>query len=392
MATRKSFSLFPKKYGLFPYMWLIYIALPIFNIRNETGLKLFLGYAMIALFVVTYRQLYSVTGRVFSWWLAMQMSLIVVLCLFYSPYNLFMGFFTANFIGWYTDHRKFNIFMASFAVVLLIPLMLILPELELSDIVTLSPFMVLMLASPFGIRSMARKQSLERELDQAQQQIKELVKREERMRIARDLHDTLGHTLSLITLKSQLVEKLAVKDPERAQKEAQEIQRTSRAALRQVRELVSDMRAVSVAEGLAEAGEMLRAADIALEIEGDVALDGVSDLMQNILSLCIKEAVTNIVKHSGASRCKIAVASTEAVIRLTIEDNGVGWKSLRQGESPSPAAAADQAFGGNGLKGMAERLSLMEGSLTLTSLEPGGARLCVSVPLVVKSRKEDESA
>lgn len=394
MATRNKFSLFPKKYGLFPYMWLIYIALPIFNIRNETGLKLFLGYAMIALFVVTYRQLYSVTGRAFSWWLALQMSLIVVLCLFYSPYNLFMGFFTANFIGWYTDHRKFNTFMAAFAVVLLIPLILILPELALGDIVTLSPFMVLMLASPFGIRSMARRQSLERELDEAQQRIKELVKREERMRIARDLHDTLGHTLSLITLKSQLVEKLAVKDPERAQKEAQEIQRTSRAALRQVRELVSDMRAVSVAEELAEAGEMLRAAEIALEVEGDIELGGVSDLMQNILSLCIKEAVTNIVKHSKATLCKIAVTAGEADIRLTIEDNGMGWKMHEPGKSPSLSSlpASDQAFGGNGLKGMAERLSLIEGSLALSSLEPRGARLSVTVPLVVKSQKEDETA
>ncbi|WP_410772508.1 sensor histidine kinase [Fontibacillus sp. BL9] len=387
MAPRKPFTLFPKKYGLFPYMWLIYIALPVINIRDETGLKLLLGYAMIALFVVTYRQLYMVTGKAFSCWLALQMALIVLLCVLYNPYNMYMGFFTANFIGWYTDHRKFNIAMIAFAVIELIPLSLVVRSMSLNDFIFTLPFYAIMVASPFGIRSMARRQSLEKELDQAHQQIKELVKREERMRIARDLHDTLGHTLSLITLKSQLVEKLALKDPERARAEAQEIQRTSRAALRQVRELVSDMRAVTVAEELAEAGEILRTADISLDIEGDTVLEEVSDLTQNILSLCIKEAVTNIVKHSGASRCIITLGRTDADVRVSIQDNGIGL-------APGLPGSATAAHGhGNGLKGMAERLSLIEGSLTLsTAGERKGARLLVSVPLVVKEQKEGEPA
>lgn len=377
--------LFPKKYGLFPFMWLIYIALPIFNIRNETGLKLILGYAMIALFVVTYRQLYMVTGKAFSLWLALQMAIIVVMCMFYNPFNLYMGFFTANFIGWYTDHRKFNIAMIAFALVELVPLSLSLGSMSLNDFIFSLPFFILMLSSPFGIRSMVRRQNLEKELDLANQQIKELVKREERMRIARDLHDTLGHTLSLITLKSQLVEKLVLKDPERARTEAEEIQRTSRAALRQVRELVSDMRAVSVAEGLAEAGEILRAADISLDIEGDAALENVSDLTQNILSLCIKEAVTNIVKHSEASRCFITISTTDANVNVTVEDNG---KLLTDGTIPAEAKIDP----GNGLKGMAERLSLIEGSLSLSSGASNGLRLLVTVPLIVKEQKEGVSA
>ncbi|MBQ4901492.1 sensor histidine kinase [Paenibacillus sp. Marseille-P2973] len=386
MSTGKKFTLFPKKYGLFPFMWLIYIALPIFNIRNETGLKLILGYAMIALFVVTYRQLYMVSGKAFSLWLALQMAIIVVLCMFYNPFNLYMGFFTANFIGWYTDHRKFNIAMIAFALVELVPLSLAVASISLNDFVFTLPFFAIMLASPFGIRSMVRRQNLEKELDLANQQIKELVKREERMRIARDLHDTLGHTLSLITLKSQLVEKLVLKDPERAQTEAGEIQRTSRAALRQVRELVSDMRAVSVAEGLAEAGEILRAADISLDIEGDAALESVSDLTQNILSLCIKEAVTNIVKHSEASRCFITISTTDAVVKVSVEDNG---NVLETGDTIAAAAKVDP---GNGLKGMAERLSLIDGSLSLSSGEKNGLRLLVTVPLIVKEQKEGVSA
>lgn len=159
-------------------------------------------------------------------------------------------------------------------IMILSVLVLVGRGMEWGSVIFLAPFIIIMLISPFGVRSMNRNQKLEKELDQANEVIKELVKREERMRIARDLHDTLGHTLSLITLKSQLVEKLVTKNTERAQEEAREIQRTSRAALRQVRELVSEMRAISVAEELAEAGEMLRTAEIALEVEGDISLEG----------------------------------------------------------------------------------------------------------------------
>lgn len=265
------------------------------------------------------------------------------------------------------------------------------------------PFLVIMLVMPYGIRSMARRQQLEQELDRANEQIKELIKREERMRIARDLHDTLGHTLSLITLKSQLVEKLAAKDAERAQVEAREIQRTSRAALRQVRELVSDMRAITVAEALAEAGEILRAADIALDVEGDPRLTGVSDLTQNIVSLCIKEAVTNIVKHSRATRCAVTIETAPAEVRLQIEDNGIGLSSRKVG-SDGVSSLPGNSAAGNGLKGMAERLSLIDGTLTVGagSLEGSdgseagsgrGTRLQITIPLIVKeAAKEGETA
>lgn len=310
------------------------------------------------------------------------MLIIVIMSVFYNPYNLYMGFFTANFIGYFTEKRRFNIAMIVFAAVELLPLVFLRNQLDGTDLMFILPFYIIMMMSPFGIRSMNQRQNLEKELDQANAQIKELVKREERMRIARDLHDTLGHTLSLITLKSQLVEKLALKDPQRAQFEAGEIQRTSRAALRQVRELVSDMRAITVAEELAGAGEILRSADIALEVEGDVNLEGVSDLTQNILSLCIKEAMTNIVKHSQAEHCLIRIGVTDADVRVDIEDDGVGLKHEGVGESPQ----------GNGLKGMAERLSLIEGSLRLYPGTKRGTRLLVTVPLIVKERKEGETA
>lgn len=374
--------MFPKKYGFFPYIWLIYIILPIINIQNESGIKLIIGYMMIGLFVLTYRQLYFAKGRSFSYWLGLQMLIIVIMSVYYSFYNLYMGFYSANFIGWYTDKRKFRISMVALVAVELMPMIYLLRQLQIQELLFSIPFFLIMLVSPFGIRSMNRRQQLEKELDQANERIKELVKREERMRIARDLHDTLGHTLSLIILKSQLVEKMTTKDPQRAQNEAREIYQTSRAALKQVRELVSDMRAITVVEELAEIAEILKAANIKLEIDGDAKLEGVALLTQNIISLCIKEGTTNIVKHSQATHCRIAITRTDRKITVQIEDNGIG---------PAQQDQEDIRYG-NGLNGMCERLSLIEGSLSVAAGAGQGTIMTITVPQIIKEREDGETA
>lgn len=410
------FRLFPKKYGWFPYIWPIYLLLPLINLRGEHGVKLLLGIGLVFLFAVTYRQLYVSHGIAFHSWLALQMILTIVLCAFYNPYNFFMGFFSSYFIGWYLERRPFITALAGFAVAQLLSIALSLHYLQGNDLLFLLPFLVIMLITPNGSRSMNQRMQLEKDLGIAQERIKELVKREERLRIARDLHDTLGHTLSLITLKSQLVEKLITKDPERAKGEAREIQRTSRAALRQVRELVSDMRAVTITEAVAEADEILGAADIALQVQGSTQLPEVPDLSKNIISLCIKEAVTNIVKHSKAGRCTITIQTTPAEVRLTIEDDGIGLSGYpkagsRLEDEQAQSGQADPSPG-NGLKGMAERLSLIDGTLSVTQgsdsahregiaatvADPGthsiryGTRLVITIPLIIKeTNKEGES-
>lgn len=378
-AKSAGFEVFPTKLGIFPYLWLIYIALPIINMLSEEGLKMGIGFAFITLFLVTYRQLYFAAGtNRFFVWLTIQMSIIFILSMWYHPSYVYMGFFTANFIGWYTDRRKFTISLILFAIIEAIPLIKSASMLGWRDLAFMSPFLLIMLFSPFGIRSLNRKQQLEKELAQANEQIRNLIKGEERMRIARDLHDTLGHTLSLITLKSQLVEKLAAKDPQKAQLEAREIQNTSRAALRQVRELVSDMRTATLPEELVEAQIILESADIQFSCTGNPKLEGISDLAHNIISLCLREAVTNVVKHSQASQCQITIESLENEWRLSVADNGIGLICKEEGGSPSNS---------NGLKGMAERLSLIGGTVEAKSEQ--GTILNIHVPIIIKNRKED---
>ncbi|WP_054954756.1 sensor histidine kinase [Paenibacillus dakarensis] len=375
------FQVFPRHLGFFPYLWLVYLSLPIYNLAaNESGWKLYIGYMMVGVFLVTYRQLYFAEDkRSFFPWLLLQMLIIFIFCMSYSSAYLLMGFFTANFIGWYTDKREFMTAFVLFMMVELIPLIYHVEDIWNSDLLYTLPFMVIMLLSPFGIRSMISRQKLEKELAQANEQIRNLIKGEERMRIARDLHDTLGHTLSLITLKSQLVEKLVDVNIEQARLEAKEIQNTSRAALRQVRELVSDMRTATLAEELREAQVILQSANIQLTHEGNPRFEGIPDTAHNIMSLCLREAITNVVKHSEASKCHVSFEQSEGEWRLSVKDNGIG----------RPSSAESQTREKNGLKGMAERLALVDGNMRIMAKE--GMLLTVRVPIVITNRKEREA-
>lgn len=366
----RRFELFPKRYGFYPYIWLIYLAMPVYYLWNSRGTALYVGLTAFIIFVVTYRQLYVTAGTAkFSYWLCLQMLTVLVLSLIIDPNMFFLGFFSANFIGWYADKRLFRLFLLIFAIVQTVPVALRITELTADQLMFFTPFYLIMLASPYGIRTMIDRQNLEVRLDEAQQHIKELVKREERMRIARDLHDTMGHTLSLITLKSELVAKLIPKNPERALQEAREIERTSRAALREVRQLVSDMRAISIPEALADAKEMLRSAEIELHMSGEQeSWSDVPELTQNMIGLCLLEAVTNIVKHSQATRSTIRMERTRYGIGITVKDNGIGL------EHPEGTA-------GNGIKGMGERLGLIDGSLRISS-DQTGTELVLSFPLI----------
>lgn len=379
----------PKRYGVLPYIFLLYLIFPILSIQDLNIALQTAGYALVIVFAVIYRQLYwCANERTYNLLLLGMMLIIAAFAQLGGLYNLYLGFFTATFIGGIRDKKTFKKFLALSGILMVTVIALHLNELSPADLISLFPIIMVLLLLPFGMRSINRQIELRQQLAAANEQIGELMKKEERLRIARDLHDTLGHTLSLITLKSQLVERLALKSPERAQHEAREIQETSRAALRQVRELVSEMRAIKVSEELIEAREMLRTAEIVMRVEGEQALEGVAELTQNILSLCLKEAVTNIVKHSRAQNCTVTLRRSDSEVEMKIEDDGVGPGGKDVGhEEKTDGSGLENAGGGNGLKGMRERLALIEGTLRLTARQGRGTELIVTIPLVVRSNQ-----
>ncbi|WP_263697923.1 sensor histidine kinase [Bacillus thuringiensis] len=376
MVEKKRIEIFPKYMGFFPYMWLVYLLFPIYNLTQVSGWKLVIGSGMLIVFMITYRQLYFVQ-KTFILWACIQMILTLLFAFYYNAFMIFFGFFTASAIGFAPSKKVFRVLLSLLIVMLGTFIFVHLNYLSTTDLVNIVPMFILMLLTPFGMRNFNQKKMLRNQLNEANEQIKDLVKREERQRIARDLHDTLGHTLSLITLKSQLVEKLIVKNPERASAEAKEITQTSRTALKQLRELISDMRMITVEEELEQIKAILQAANIELEIKQETSASSLSPIEQNILGMCLREAVTNVVKHSKATRCIVSVLESQGELILTVEDNGIGL--------------ADQNHDGNGIRGMKERIALIDGFVELDAINPG-TLLIVKVPVVIRTGKDEVRA
>ncbi len=213
------------------------------------------------------------------------------------------------------------------------------------------------LANHFAAVSHCQKE----ELRLANDEIEHLAKVAERERIARDLHDVLGHTLSLITLKSELARKLVDRDPKRAKLEMQDVENTSRAALADVREAIRGYRSDGFFAELSRARAALETAGVTLKC--DTASLELSPAQESVLALVLREAVTNVVRHAEAQRCEVRLVKQDALCRLEIADDGRG------GDAPE----------GNGLRGMRERLQSIGGSLE--RLTGRGTRLVIQLPL-----------
>jgi len=186
-----------------------------------------------------------------------------------------------------------------------------------------------------------------KELRLARDEIEHLATVAERERIARDLHDLLGHTLSLITLKSSLASRVAERDPARAIVEIRDVERISREALGEVRVAVAGYRDAGLVRAVASAEQML----VAAGIEATVAIDPIplSANEEGVLALAVKEGTTNVVKHSRASKCSISLGREGDMRRLSICDNGT-WRR-----------SAD----GSGLLGMRERVEAIGGEFSI---------------------------
>ena len=230
------------------------------------------------------------------------------------------------------------------------------------------------LLTAFAMQGTSHLIALNRELEEAREELARNAVAEERMRFARDLHDLLGHSLSLIALKSELARRLAEVDPARAAGEMADVEEAARRALAEVRDAVSGYRQVSCAQALAEARAALAGAGIAIRLPESVpVLPGVVDAA---LGWVVREATTNVLRHSGAGR--VTVELTEDGVRavLTVTDDGAGT-----GDRPTVLGGST----GAGLAGLRERMGALGGELVAGPVDGGGYRVRASVPLLPAS-------
>ncbi|MFC5750488.1 sensor histidine kinase [Actinomadura rugatobispora] len=209
-----------------------------------------------------------------------------------------------------------------------------------------------------------RMWDLHQEADAAREAQARLAVTEERLRFSRDLHDLLGHSLSLIAVKSELAMRMAEADPARARDEMADVRHAAREALREVRAAVRGYRAVELDAELAGVRAVLEAAGVRCEI-GDPPAD-LPPEVRSVLAWVIREGATNVIKHSEAGRCAVTIAPYGDSVVLEMSNDGA---------RPSRRAP------GSGLAGLAERVEVLGGTLTAGHRDRDGFLLRAVVPI-----------
>ena len=338
----------PPRFGKAPYVWTVMLSFMGWKYLHvaASGGELALLAATVVLFIPLYFASYCSGGRA-------RLLLILLSCLFgvlWSRHNFgantFFIYACAMCCGIGSPRQAYAALVGVLAlgVVCALPLAGHGPDF-------LVPMLIVGTLVGLGNIMNARLERSRAQLLRKQEEVEQMATIAERERISRDLHDLLGHTLSLITLKAELAGKLFARDPAACRREIGDIERSARAALSEVRSAVSGYRQTGFAHELAGARASLAAANI--ELHADVQAFALPAAVENVMSLALREAVTNIVRHAGATECRLALALEGGVIALRIADNG------------AKLASGAGLRHGNGLLGMQERIAALGGALAM---------------------------
>ncbi|MED4533637.1 sensor histidine kinase [Metabacillus fastidiosus] len=297
---------------------------------------------------------------------------LMILAIYVDQWVLLYGFIFADLIG--RARRKTYIGIGIIGITAMHFVFSWITAGSLAGIIkiTIFPIMIVQIILPIVIFIKEKTKILQRKLDNANEQ---LILEEERHRIARDLHDTLGQTLTMIKLKSELTMRLIDKNSNRAKEEIEDILNTSRAALKQVRELVSDMQFISLEKELDQMKSFLYTAGIEMidkKQETDPVLSNVAETM---LALCIREAITNIIKHSGAKKCMINRFTRDEMYQIEVIDDGNGH--IKEGK-------------GNGIRSIKERMEMLQGEADIMANPANGTTIILKVPIQINGGKRGE--
>ncbi len=352
-------------------IWLAYLIIPLFALWT-TALPLIAQLTMTALlvfFVVCYIAFWILcaTGRLGSkvpYAAGFVLLLALVAACVGSRYGLGYTLVYAGAAVAMAAAPRFRFAVAALVAVACLAFVIgVLSRLDLwSDVLE----GMLVLSSGAGVLAYVALRIQNDRLRAAREEIARLAVAEERLRFSRDLHDLLGHSLSVIVLKAELANRMAERSPERTAQEVGDIERVAREALREVREAVAGYRQPSLSQELDGATETLRETGIQVLVAGGPGtLPGPLDAA---LAWTVREATTNVIRHARARRVRFEFAREDKAARLRVTNDGV-------------SAAADRSGAGNGLRGLRERLRALGGDLTFGPGEVDGFTLTAWLPL-----------
>lgn len=319
-----------------------------------------IGLALILVLGVLHLLSFHVKSWTRLWVVLGQVAIIIFIMDWIHVEFIWLVFFPAGCLGAWLGARRLTPVVGGLVTLLLLD-SLVAIRLQHVDLTDTWP---MVLAPALGAISLSfltmyqtQTQRSKAALEAANSQIERLTKVAERERISQDLHDVMGHELSMITLKSQLVERLIDRDPAKAKSEIRDIEQAARQALTRVREYIADMRQPKFNEEWADGIKLLQAAGIDCRVEQTVV--DLDHPVYPTLAMCIREAITNIVRHSRAKRVWLSVSEVGGIVQLIIADDGIGLIGRRD--------AGDLTQSGHGLRGIRARLAAIDGSMSVRS-------------------------
>lgn len=357
MKFLQKYILFPKRFGFYPYFWLIWIIFPITSLWPfDTAHKLVTA-GLLAVFIWIYRNGYSVT-KALPIWIYGQYLLCLILTV--TDSWVYLTLFTAWEIGSLPiSKQKFRQYLIGYYVTLGTCLLWLAIQFQpnffswgSSSGVGGGIVMILFeLFSPLAAKSISNSYRRTQEMRAQNSRYADVIKRGERERIARDLHDTLGQSFSTITVKAELASKLLEKKPEQVAGELKEIATASRNNLQLVRQIVTGLRQLSIAEMMIDVADTLKASQIGLDTINEDLTNQWPAKVQNVVAEILREAVTNVINYSHADQVQVNFDEVDDDYLVTITDDGTGYTKVR-----------DNA---HGISGMRERVTIAGGQFNI---------------------------
>jgi len=360
------------------------ILIPFFFDLILPGSLRWIGFGLTVLFIAVYVVSQRGHDRVKIPFIIAQIALLLVMAAWLNIGYFWSIFFPATSIGFMRSNKLSNILAALLVGTSVLggAVISLVQHLPAPDWILFLAAEAAGIGAIYGIRAQKKVLESRASLEQANEAIEHLTKQAERERISRDLHDVLGHELSMITVKAQLAERLLDKDVERAKQEIVDIQQAARQALEQVRDYITDIRQVSLSGEIRHAQRGLKAAGIRCAVTGFAEINSFeasvhghqSSTVQrqlNVASLCIREAVTNVVRHSTATLLEMNLVLEETMLHISIADNGIGF--------PAHIVGNLSTSRGHGLRGMATRVAEAGGHFDLSSAT--GAVVTIQIPV-----------
>jgi two-component system sensor histidine kinase DesK len=344
--------------GFVPFIWLVFLYLFIihlFNPNMKPGI-IMLNLMGLVVFLILYFRGFWFEGKK-VWHVPIGMIVLGIVLLPLNPGSIVFLIYASTFLG-HIGNMTMG-YVGLFIILAVVGIESWILQLS-ANYWTPGIFFPIVVGIPnihINIRWRLNKQLLK-----AQDEVEEMAKIAERERISRDLHDLLGHALSVIILKSELAGKLIRKNSKQAEKEIKEVEEISRKALSEVRDVVKGFRKVGLGAELRSIKVALKAAEIKYSIDSTPIK--ISSQIENVLAYILRESVTNIIRHSKATQCEFSIHHSGSNLEFSISDNGIGYLPNKSDF---------------GVEGMRTRVKLLGGKMKIKS--SNGTTIQLKIPL-----------